>query len=143
LDGSKSRTDERLPGLRIVVVDDSRDTARMMQLLLRFQGHEVKLAFAGREAIELVESFRPDVVLMDLRLPDMSGADVIQKLRGRQGFETTAFVAVSGYDSDQIPPIFDGQFVKPVDHDALNEFLSRWAHKQRLGIPGPGFPPPQ
>ena len=59
MDGSKSRTDERLPGLRIVVVDDSRDTARMMQLLLRFQGHEVKLAFAGREAIELVESFRP------------------------------------------------------------------------------------
>jgi CheY-like chemotaxis protein len=116
--------------LRIVVVDDSRDTARMMQLLLRFQGHEVRLAFAGREAIKLVESFRPDVVLLDLRLPDMSGAEVIQKLRGRQGFETTAFVAVSGYDSDQIPPIFDGHFVKPVDHDALNEFLSRRARKQ-------------
>ena len=54
----------------------------------------------------------------------------------RQGFETTTFVAVSGYDSDQIPPIFDAHFVKPVDHDALNEFLSRLARKGRLGIPG-------
>ena len=83
MDGSKSQTDEHLPGLRILVVDDSKDTARMMHLLLKLQGHEVRLAFTGREAIEVVESFRPDVVLLDLRLPDMSGADVIQELRGR------------------------------------------------------------
>lgn len=143
MNDSKSRTDERLPGLRILVVDDSRDTARMMHLLLKHQGHEVKLAFAGREAIELVESFRPDVVLLDLRLPDISGADVIQELRKRQEFATTAFVAVSGYDSDQIPPIFDGHFVKPVDHEALNKFLSRLASKQRPGIAGQGFTQPQ
>jgi CheY-like chemotaxis protein len=129
LNDSKSRTDERLPGLRILVVDDSRDTARMMVVLLKLQGHEVRLAFRGREAIELVESFQPDVVLLDLRLPDMSGADVVQELRKRQEFATTAFVAVSGYDADQIPPIFDGHFVKPVDHEALNRFLSRLAGK--------------
>jgi CheY-like chemotaxis protein len=117
--------------LRILVVDDSKDTARMMHLLLERQGHEVKLAFTGRKAIELVESFRPDVVLMDLRLPDMSGAEVIRELQGRHEFGTTAFVAVSGYDADQIPPICDAHFVKPVDHDALNAFLYRLASKQR------------
>lgn len=143
MDGSKSQSDERLSGLRILVVDDSQDTARMMRLLLKGQGHEVRLAFAGREAIELVESFRPDVVLLDLLLPDISGAEVIEEVRGRKGFETTAFIAVSGYDSDKIPPIFDGYFVKPVDHDALNEFLCRLARKQRFGIPGPGSPETQ
>jgi CheY-like chemotaxis protein len=129
LDGSKSRTDERVPGLRILVVDDSRDNARMMHVLLRHQGHEVRLAFSGREAIALVASFRPEVVLLDLRLPDMNGAEVIHELRGRNEFEATAFVAVSGVDADQIPPVFDGHFVKPVDHDALNAFLSRLASK--------------
>ena len=85
MDGSKSRTDERLPGLRILVVDDSEDTARMMLLLLKHQGHEVKLAFLGRKAIELVESFRPDVVLLDLRLPDMSGVEIIRGAASEAG----------------------------------------------------------
>jgi CheY-like chemotaxis protein len=143
MDGLKPQNDEGRSRMRILVVDDNRDTARMMQMLLRGEGYDVKLAFGGREAIELAESFRPDVVLLDLRLPDISGAEVIKELRGREGFETTAFVAVSGYDASRIPPIFEGHFVKPVDHDALNEFLSRLASKLRLGISGPGCPQPQ
>lgn len=115
----------------------------MMRVLLKSQGHEVRLAFAGQEAIELVESFRPDVVLLDLMLPDISGAEVIEAVRAREGIAKTAFVAVSGYDSDQVPPIFDGHFMKPVDHDALNEFLSRLASNLRLGIPGPDSPETQ
>ncbi len=63
----------------------------------------------------------------------MSGAEVAEELRGREGFEATVFVAVSGYESDQIPPIFDGHFVKPVDHDSLNEFLSRLASRAGFG----------
>jgi two-component system OmpR family response regulator len=143
LDDSNSRTDARLPGLRILVVDDSRETAQMMSLLLKHQGHAVTLAFAGREAIKLIESYRPDVVLLDLKLPDISGAEVVKELRGRQGFETTSFVAISGFDADRLPPLFDAHFVKPVDHDRLNEFLSQLASNQTPRIPGPGFPQPQ
>ena len=103
MDGPKTRSDERRPGMRILVVDDSQDTARMMRVLLRGQGYEVKLAFAGREAIEVAEGFRPEVVLLDLTLPDLSGAEVAEELRGAEGFERTAFVAVSGYGSERIP----------------------------------------
>lgn len=115
--------------MRVLVVDDSEDTARMMKVLLRGQGYEVKLAFAGREAIELAEGFRPDVVLLDLTLPDMSGVEVAEELRKTEGFERTSIVAISGYDSDWIPALFDRQFVKPVNHDALNEFLAARRHE--------------
>jgi two-component system, OmpR family, response regulator len=117
--------------LRVLVVDDSQDTARMMRVLLKGQGYEVKLAFAGREAIEVAKGFRPEVVLLDLSLPDLSGAEVAEELRGTEGFERTAFVAVSGHDSERIPSVFDEHFVKPLDHDALGRFLSRLASEGR------------
>lgn len=138
MDAPKSPSDERLSGLRILVVDDSEDTARMMRLLLRSLGHEVRVAFAGQEAIALFENFRPDVVLLDVMLPDISGPEVINAVRGKAGFATTAFVAVTGCASDQIPPIFNRHFMKPVDHDALNEFLSQLVTERRIETPGPG-----
>jgi CheY-like chemotaxis protein len=113
--------------MRVLVVDDSQDTARMMRVLLKGRGHEVKLAFAGREAIEVARGFRPDVVLLDLTLPGMSRAEVVEALRGTEGFEETTFVAVSGYDADGLSSVFDGYFVKPVDFDALQGFLARLA----------------
>jgi CheY-like chemotaxis protein len=131
MDGPKPRSDERRHGMRVLVVDDSQDTARMMRVLLKGQGYEVKLAFTGREALDVAEGFRPEVVLLDMTLPDMSGAEVAAELRRAEGFEETAFVAVSGYGSDRIPTAFDGLFVKPVDHDALNGFLARLASKGR------------
>jgi CheY-like chemotaxis protein len=111
----------------ILVVDDSRDTARMMRVLLAGQGHEVKLAYNGRQAIAIAEEFRPEVILLDLTLPDMRGDELAEGLRGTEGFEATAFVAVTGHGSDGLAPVFDGHFQKPVDHDALNRFLARWS----------------
>src|SRR4051794_1889578 len=142
MDGPKTRSDERRAGMRILVVDDSQDTARMMRVLLKGQGYEVKLAFTGREAIEVAKGFRPEVVLLDLTLPDLSGAEVAEELRGTEGFERTALVAVSGYGSERLPPVFDGHFVKPLDHDALNSFLARWASDERKPRDdGTTFPP--
>lgn len=125
MDDPPPRSDERSRGMRVLVVDDSRDTARMMRLLLAGEGHEVRIAHAGGEAIRLAESFRPDVVLLDMTLPDMSGAEVAGALRGAVGFEATTFVAISGHASDRIPPVFDAHFQKPFDHDALARFLAR------------------
>lgn len=127
MDDPKNRNDERGPRMRVLVVEDCQDTARMMRVLLRGQGYEVKLAFTGREAIDVAEDFCPDVVLLDLALPDMGGPEVAEGLRRTEGFEETTFVAVSGYDFDRTPAVFDGHFVKPVDHDALNSFLARLA----------------
>jgi hypothetical protein len=57
----------------------------------------------------------------------MSGEELATRLRGTEGFEATAFVAVTGHGSDGLAPVFDGHFQKPVDHDALNRFLARWS----------------
>jgi CheY-like chemotaxis protein len=127
MDDPKPRGDERCPGTRILVVDDSQDTARMMRVLLKGRGHEVRLAYTGQEAMAVAEEFRPEVILLDLTLPDMSGTELAEGLRGAEGFEATAFVAVSGYGSDGLAPVFDGHFQKPVDHDAFNGFLARWS----------------
>ena len=127
--------------MRILVVDDSRDTARMMRVLLAARGHEVKLAFNGRGAIAVAEEFRPEVILLDLTLPDMSGEELAEQLRATEGFEATAFVAVTGHGPDGLAPVFDGYFRKPVDHDALNGFLARWSSGMRESRDDEGPPP--
>lgn len=129
MDNPATRNDERCREMRILVVDDSQDTTRMMRLLLRGQGHEVRLAHTGREAIAVAEEFRPRVILLDLALPDMSGDALAKELRETKGFESTALVAVSGYSADEKASVFDAHFLKPVDHDALSEFLARWSSK--------------
>ena len=62
--------------LRILIVDDNADNARMLKVLLKGEGHEVRIAFDGPEAIEAAKLYKPDVVLLDLSLPSMSGVDV-------------------------------------------------------------------
>lgn len=138
----ESRGEGRGPGMRVLVVDDHEDSARSIRVLLRRQGYEVQLAFEGREAIETAKGFRPDVVLLDLTLPDISGAEVAEELRRLEGFEGTALVAISGYRSERLPPAFDGQFPKPLDHDALNGFLARWASGERRTRGDETTPPP-
>jgi CheY-like chemotaxis protein len=115
--------------LRILVVDDSADTARMMAVLLKAEGHTTRTALDGPEALQLAQDLRPDVVLLDLSLPGMSGVEVAETLRRTEGLQTTTLVALSGHAADQTPNLFDARFTKPVDHDALNAFLSRLARK--------------
>jgi CheY-like chemotaxis protein len=140
MDDPTPRSREGGPGMRILVVDDSRDTARMMRVLLGVQGHEVRLAYTGRQAIAVAEEFRPEVILLDLTLPDMGGEELAERLRGAEGFEATAFVAVTGYSSDGLAPVFDGHFQKPVDHEALNGFLARWSSEARKSRDDEGVP---
>jgi CheY-like chemotaxis protein len=115
--------------MRILVVDDHQDIARMMRILLQSQGYEVKLAYCGQEALEKAGEFRPEVVLLDLTLPDLSGAAVAEELRRTPGFEQTTLVAISGYGQERTPPVFDQHFVKPVDHDTLKRFLDRLSNR--------------
>jgi CheY-like chemotaxis protein len=123
----------RVTPMKILVVDDCRDTARMMRVLLKRGGHEVGLAFDGPGALEAARSLPPDVVLLDVSLPGMSGPEVAEALRGAEGLERTAIVAISGYGADALPAVFDGHFTKPVDHDALAAFLATLADCCRVG----------
>jgi CheY-like chemotaxis protein len=122
--------------MRILVVDDCRDNARMMKVLLSSEGHEVRMAFDGPGAVETARDFRPDVTFLDLTLPGMGGPQVAAELRRDETLAGMVIVAVSGYGSEDLSSDFDGHFTKPVDHDIVGRFLaSISARSTAVGVP--------
>src|SRR5690606_30648277 len=124
--------DGKTAALRVLVVDDSQDTARLEAALLRRSGHQVELAYDGPSALEAAERFRPHAVLLDIGLPGLDGYEVATRLR--QSDLATALIAVSGYgqaDDRQRSRIagFDHHLVKPVNGQELLGILRGLAPK--------------
>ena len=86
--------------LRVLVVDDNRDSAESLALLLRLQGREARTAHSGPAALEAAREWRPDVVLCDLGLPEMDGLTVARTLRRDPATASLYLIAVSGYGSE-------------------------------------------
>jgi len=115
--------------LRVLVVDDNRDAAQSMSMLLSTLGHEVRTGFDGPGVEALAREFRPDVILLDIGLPHMDGLAVAANLRSQSEFARVTLVAVTGYgqDSDRDRSAeagFDHHLVKPANIEALQEILS-------------------
>ena len=118
------------PRRRILIVDDLRDSAESLAMLLRLAGHETRLAFDGEEAIEAAEEFRPDVVLLDLGMPRLNGFEACRRIRARDWASDALLVAVTGWGQDadrqrSREAGFDAHLVKPVNYDELEELLHR------------------
>ncbi|MGH9335244.1 MAG: hybrid sensor histidine kinase/response regulator, partial [Vicinamibacteria bacterium] len=94
---SDSRKDE----LSILVVDDNADAAKSLAMLLSIAGHDTEVRHDGRSALEAVRSLSPDVVLLDLGLPDIDGYEVCRTLRRSRDASTMTLVAVSGRGDDE------------------------------------------
>ncbi|WP_152052011.1 hybrid sensor histidine kinase/response regulator [Tautonia marina] len=117
---------------RILIVDDERDAARLLALLLEQDGHEVRVAFDGASALTEAESMRPDLVLLDLGLPDFDGRDVAQRLIASAGAARPLIVALTGFSpgqrSGETPPEQDTRFdlflTKPVEAESLERVLA-------------------
>jgi CheY-like chemotaxis protein len=128
---SLPRAAERRPASsrRVLVVDDNRDATETLELLLQLWGHEVQSALDGREAISRAVEFRPEIVLLDIGLPGMSGYDVARQLRSLPGFRDLFIVAVTGYgqESDRLRSQeagFGHHLVKPVQPEVLQELIA-------------------
>src|SRR4051812_30497298 len=118
-------------GLRILVVDDVADCADSMALLLRLYGHEVEIAPNGPIALEKAWADKPDVVLLDLGLPGMSGYDVAKHLSGHRIGKTPLLIAVTGYGTEDArrksrEAGIDLHMLKPVDPERLMAVLERF-----------------
>jgi two-component system CheB/CheR fusion protein len=109
---------------RILLVEDNRDVADSLALLLRAKGHEIQTAYDGPEALEAARAFRPDAVLLDIGLPTLDGLQVARRLRQEPGLEGVLLVAISGYGTEEDQRHSresgcDAHLVKPVDPEVL------------------------
>ena len=116
--------------LSILVVEDNADVAESLVELLRAFGHEAKIAHDGTSALAAAAAFCPDVVLLDIGLPDQDGYTVATKLRQLPELAQTRLLALSGYGSARdrkraAEAGFDKHLVKPVDPEALKLLLSQ------------------
>jgi DNA-binding response OmpR family regulator len=89
------------PSLRILLVDDNRDTAESLALLCQCWGHEVVLAHDGPSAVAMARECQPDVVLLDIGLPGLDGFEVTERLRALRQFADTHIIATSGFSRDK------------------------------------------
>jgi CheY-like chemotaxis protein len=115
---------------RVLIVDDNIDAAVTLEVLLNSLGHVTALAHTGVEALERSAEFRPDVVLLDIGLPDIDGYEVARRLRSGKTDQHLRIVAVTGWGSDaskqkSAEAGFDLHLVKPVDSTALEKALQR------------------
>jgi len=107
---------------RVLIVDDNRDSAELLTLLLEREGHETRTAYDGHEALALAGQFQPNIALLDIGLPDMDGYELLQRLRALTELSACKFVAVTGHGelrTGPSSPPFDAHLVKPIDLSAV------------------------
>ncbi|MBW4528261.1 MAG: response regulator [Phormidium tanganyikae FI6-MK23] len=108
---------------RILVVDDIADNCFLLQAVLEQEGYEVELASSGREALNRIEEQHPDLVLLDVMMPEMNGFEVTQQIRQNDRLPFIPILLVTGYDQFSPAEGFEfgaDDFIrKPIDFDIL------------------------
>jgi PAS domain S-box-containing protein len=122
---------------RILVVDDNRDAAESLSMLLSITGHETTMAHDGGTAYEAADWDRPDVLLLDLGLPTLSGYEVCRRIRQQPWGREMFVIALTGWGQDEDRQKtreagFDGHLVKPVAYDALLRLLDSLGVGRRM-----------
>jgi PAS domain S-box-containing protein len=126
-------SDDELPGAamqkrRILVVDDNVDAAESIAMILQLDGYNVRCAYDGLAVLSVTREFHPDVVILDIGLPGMSGYEVARQLRDQPDFQRTLIIAVTGYGQEadrrsSKEAGIDHHLTKPVDPSTLQNLL--------------------
>lgn len=127
-----STNEQRTPPRRILVVDDNRDAADSLGMLLKFLGADIHLAYDGPSALDAIRIFRPSVVLLDLGLPGMNGFEVARQIRQMPNGDKLRMIALTGWSQEEDrrrseEAGFDHHLVKPVSLSALQGVLASQA----------------
>jgi CheY-like chemotaxis protein len=113
---------------RLLVVDDNKDAAESMSMLLEMWGHQVVYAYDGPSALETAERWQPEAVFLDIGLPGMDGYQVAERLRALPQGKGAVLIAITGYGQDDDRRRsrragIDHHLVKPVAPDALRTLI--------------------
>jgi PAS domain S-box-containing protein len=133
-------TEPAMTPLKILVVDDNRDSADMLATLLKFSGHETHTAHDGSAAVEAATKIDPDVILLDIGLPVLNGYEAARRIRERNGGRRRPIVvALTGWGQDEDrrrseEAGFDAHVVKPVDDVRLRELLAELLSRRNQAV---------
>ena len=122
-------------GHRLLVVDDNQDAANSLAMLLRLQGHEVRVAFSGPAALEITKAYSPDVVFLDIGMPGMDGYETARRLRQQPGLEKVVLAALTGWGQQEdrrrtAEAGFGHHLVKPPEPKALESVLAELKRRE-------------
>ncbi|MFL6665501.1 MAG: ATP-binding protein, partial [Rhizobacter sp.] len=118
-------------GRRILIVDDNQDAADSIAQYLQLEGHEVKTVGDGAQALSSVPVFAPQIVVLDIGLPGMSGYEIARRMRKLPATRDVLLVALTGYGQKEdqqraMEAGFDRHFVKPTDPRVLVQLIAEW-----------------
>jgi CheY-like chemotaxis protein/two-component sensor histidine kinase len=118
----------RASGHRLLVVDDNKDAAISLSMLLRLQGHEVRVAHDGSAALEMTKTYSPDMVFLDIGMPGMDGYEVARRIRRQPGLEKVVLAALTGWGQQEdrrrtAEAGFDHHLIKPPEPKLIEGLL--------------------
>jgi CheY-like chemotaxis protein len=127
--GPSAESEKRTQPLRVLIADDDRDGALTLSTLLEIEGYQVRTVHGGQEALDTAREFRPDVVLLDIGMPKITGYEAARRLRLRYGNDCPVLIAITGWKqaSDKILASlagFDHHVAKPYEPAQLIALLS-------------------
>jgi CheY-like chemotaxis protein len=120
----------------ILVVEDFDDTRVMMRTLLEMEGYRIVEASNGREAVEVAAAEHPNLVLMDLNLPEMDGLEAVRRIRGIETLCDVPIIAVTAHSPELCynrarSAGCNGLLTKPLDFDQLDELVQAWIDRSQ------------
>jgi len=138
-DGKSQSSAEGQAGRRVLIVDDNRDSAESLSMLLEITGNKTFVAHDGLEAVEAAEQHRPDVMLLDIGLPNLGGHEVGRRIREQPWGKDIVIIALTGWGQEDDrrksqEAGFNGHLVKPVDYDELLALLARLTNDRHPSI---------
>ncbi|WP_035612561.1 response regulator [Haloferula sp. BvORR071] len=114
--------------LRILVAEDGKNAAEILALFFEMEGHEVGIAYDGLQAVELSQTFQPDIILMDIGMPKMDGVEAARRIRTEHGNDKVCIAILSGLEKDDAKrhctdAHIDAHLAKPVVPDDLRSLI--------------------
>jgi CheY-like chemotaxis protein len=119
-----------IKGRRILVIDDNKDAAQILGMVLEMSGHEVHLGYDGEQAVAMARDLLPEIALVDIGLPKLNGYGVAQNIRAEPWGEKMVLIALTGWGQEEdkrraIAAGFNFHLTKPVDPDQVDALIAQ------------------